>query len=779
MEKNKNKIFVLIDGHALVHRAYHALPPLSTGSGELVNAVFGFSSILLKMLNDLAPDYIAATFDLAGPTFRHKEFEAYKATRVKAPDELYAQIGRVKDVLAAFNIPVFEAPGFEADDVIGTIVKQVNPSTALRARKERIKTIIVTGDLDTLQLVGENVGVYTLKKGVKETMLYDEAAVRERFEGLGPEQMADFKGLKGDPSDNIPGVPGVGDKTAIQLLKEYGSLENLYKEIEKKKGNPSTRPAASLRVNSKKLLEKLLEFKEQAFFSKYLATIKRDAPVKFRLADALTRDFDREKVVKIFKDLGFYSLVGRLPEFDAAGQLKKRETGAPAGAKQAGSGEAPVALPLKLEATALEKIELARAQGVLSGKVYQLEKDLMPIITRMEKNGIKLDSKYLKDLSGRVNEELMALEKKIVGLAGQEFNVNSPQQLSQILFDKLGLQVKGLKKTPGKVISTAAAELEKLKGQHEIIGLILRQRELAKLKNTYIDALPLLVGADGRLRTSYDSLGTTTGRLSSKNPNLQNIPIRTDLGNEIRKAFVAEPGHKLLSADYSQIELRVVAHLAGDKDMIAIFKAGKDIHNATAAEILGLPENEVSKDQRRMAKVLNFGVIYGMSIHGLADAAGVDLARAKEFIKKYFEEFSGVAKFIEKTKKDAAREGFVQTLFGRKRFIPEINSSAWNLRQAAERMAVNMPVQGTAADLLKMAMVSLAKSEWLIANSKMLLQVHDELVFEVPEDKMKEAAEKIKSIMENIYELAVPLKVDIEAGDNWGELRQLTDNSKQ
>lgn len=767
MVNKKIKTLVLIDGHALIHRAYHALPPLSTGSGELVNAVFGFSSILLKMLKDLAPDYIAATFDLAAPTFRHKEFDEYKATRMKAPDELYAQIGRVKEVLAAFNIPVFEKEGFEADDIIGTLVKQ--------AKKSKVKTIIVTGDLDTLQLVDKSTSVYTLKKGVKETMTYDEAAVRERFGGLEPEQMTDYKGLKGDPSDNIPGVPGIGEKTAIELLKKYGSLKKIYEEVEKNKENPS----ASLGVKSNNLFKKLLDFKEQAVFSKYLATIKQDAPIKFRLADALTRDFDKEKVIKIFKDLGFYSLItrlpsampqayggqDRLPEFDKNGQIKKMT--APVNAAKTAAAE----LPLSHQPNVAEKIEQAREQGLLSGEIYQLEKDLAPVILRMEQNGIKLDLAYLKKLSIRVDDELTALEKQIIKLAGADFNVNSPQQLSQILFEKLGLQIKGLKKTPGKVISTAASELEKLKGQHAIIDLILRQRELAKLKNTYIDALPLLISADGRLRTSYDSLGTTTGRLSSKNPNLQNIPIRTALGNEIRKAFVAEPGYKLLSADYSQIELRVVAHLAGDKEMIKIFKEGKDIHSATAAEILDVKESEVGKDSRRMAKVLNFGVIYGMSLHGFAQAAGVELARAKEFIKKYFEEFSGVAKFIEKTKKSVSREGCVQTLFGRKRFIPEINSSAWNLKQAAERMAINMPVQGTAADLLKMAMVNIAKDQWLAANTRMLLQVHDELVFEVADDKIKEAATKIKDIMENVYQLVVSLKVDIEIGENWGELK--------
>ncbi len=762
-DKTKIKTLVLIDGHALVHRAYHALPPLNTGSGELVNAVFGFFSILLKTLKDLAPDYIAATFDLPGPTFRHKEFEEYKATRVPAPDELYAQISRVKDVLAAFNIPVFEKAGYEADDILGTIVKTINPPATpkrsfggrgnkqltINNKKEKIKIIIVTGDLDTLQLVNENTNVYTLKKGVKDTIMYDEAAVRERFDGLTPGQMVDYKGLKGDPSDNIPGVPGVGEKTAIEILKQYGSLEKLYKELEKT-GN---------KFKNEKLKAKLLEFKEQAFFSKYLATIKQDAPIKFKLKDALTRDFDKDKVIKIFKDLGFYSLVNRLPEFVGGVQVKKEQ-------------KVQAELPISNQPSVLEKIEQAREQGVLSKPIYQLEKSLAPVIAQMETNGIKIDIDYLKKLSRRVDGELMALEKAIIKLAGEKFNINSPQQLSQILFTKLGLQIKGLKKTPGKVISTAASELVKLKDQHEIIGLILRQRELQKLKTTYIDALPKLAGSDGRLHTSFDSLGTTTGRLSSKNPNLQNIPIRTELGNEIRKAFVAEAGYKLLAADYSQIELRVVAHLAADKEMIKIFKEGKDIHTATAVEVLGIKELEVDKNSRRMAKILNFGVIYGMSIHGFAEAAGVTVAVAKKFIKKYFEEFAGVAKYIAKIKQEAANDGFVQTLFGRKRFIPEINSSAWNLRQAAERMAINMPVQGTAADLLKMAMVEIVKR--LPLSAKLLLQVHDELIFEVPAKEVPKIAKMVKEIMENIYQLLVPLKVDVETGDNWGQLKQLT-----
>ena len=749
-ENKKLKTLVLIDGHALVHRAYHALPPLSTGQGELVNAVYGFASILLKVLKDLQPDYIAATFDLAGPTFRHKEFEEYKATRVKAPDELYAQIGRVKDVLAAFNIPVWEKEGYEADDVIGTIAKQVNRKQ-ITENNGKIKTIIVTGDLDTLQLVDNNISIFTLKKGVKETILYDEAAVRARFEGLGPEQMVDYKGLKGDPSDNIPGVPGIGEKTAIELLKQYGSLDNLYKELAKEKSS----------FKNEKLKTKLLENKEQAFFSKYLATIKQDAPIKFKLKDAVTHDYDKDKVIKIFKDLGFYSLITRLPD---------------SGKSQAVEKEKPEVKELNDKKDVYEKIEQARTQGILPDKLYQLEKELVPVIDAMEKTGIKIDAAYLKKLGQRVNKSLAELETKIYKAAGIRFNVNSPQQLSEILFSKLNIATKGLKKTPGKVISTAAGELQKLKGQHPIIDLIIVNRELTKLKTTYIEALPKLVAADGRLHTSFDALGTSTGRLSSKNPNLRNIPIRTELGNEIRKAFVADKGCKLLAADYSQIELRVVAHIAKDKEMTQAFKENKDIHTITAAEVLEVVPDKVTKEMRRMAKVLNFGVLYGMGAHGFAEAAGIDNSRAKDFIKKYFEEFSGIARYVEQTKKSAERQGFVQTMFGRRRFIPEINSSAWNLRQSAERMAVNMPIQGTAADIMKLAMVGVAKNQWLAANSKMLLQVHDELVFEVANDKVKEAAKEIKTIMENVYQLAVPLKMELEVGDNWGELKQLIIN---
>lgn len=767
----QNKTLVLIDGHALVHRAFHALPPLNTGRGELVNAVYGFVLVLLKVLKELKPDYLVATFDLAGPTFRHKEFEEYKATRVKAPDELYAQVGRVKEVLRAFNVPILEKEGYEADDIIGTVVKTVN------RQRPTVNSIIVTGDLDTLQLVNDKTKVFTLKKGVKDTILYNEKAVVERY-GLKPEQIADFKGLKGDPSDNIPGVPGVGDKTAADLLKEYGSIEKLYRKLEKFEVGSKK---SEVKFKNEKLAEKLLEHKEQAFFSKYLATIKCEAPIKFNLHDALAHDYDKRKIIKLFKELGFYSLIDRLP---ASPEPPRGEPRAEKGQEKEISEAEPRKLPSDEERDpSYEKIEQARAQGVLSEKIYQIEKELVPVIRQMEKNGIKINTEYLKKVGQKVSKRISELESKIHKIAGTTFNINSPQQLSEVLFSKLGIQTKGLKKTPGKVISTAASELEKLKGQHEIIDLVSDHRELVKLKTTYIDALPKLVAPDGRLHTSYDQLGTATGRLSSRNPNLQNIPVKTDLGREIRKAFMADEGFELLSADYSQIELRVVAALSQDKNMIRAFEGNQDIHILTAAEIFGVKPAQVTSAMRQAAKVLNFGVIYGMSIHGFAQAAGVDFEKAKIFIEKYFKEFSGVARYIEKTKREAAQNGYVQTLFGRKRFIPEINSSAWNLRAAAERMAINMPIQGTAADLIKMAMVQVANRLLHIAKSKddkpsaispkLLLQVHDELVFEVPEKEVRRTAVEIKEIMENTYKLVVPLKLEIEVGDNWGQMEEL------
>jgi len=746
------KRLILIDANALIHRSFHALPPLATKKGELVNAVYGFTAIILKVIKELKPDYIATAFDLPKPTFRHLEFEDYKATRPKTPEELTSQFPLVKKIVKAFNIPIFEKEGYEADDIIGTIAEKVSKE------KENLEVIIVTGDLDTLQLVNKKIKVYTLKKGITDTVIYDEQAVKQRY-GFGPKQLVDYKGLKGDPSDNIPGVAGIGDKTATKLIREFGSVENLYKSIEEGK--------TSL---PEKLKEKLLQGKEIALFSKKLATIQKDVPLGFDLEKCRLEDYDKEKVIKLLKELEFRSLINRLPQSEQERKELENKT---------------EASPLELSKQREKEIEEAYQNKILSEKLVQLEKELIPVLEEMEKTGIKIDVDFLKKLSRRITSKLKRLEKKIYDLAGVEFNINSSQQLSEVLFEKLGISVAGLRKTPKGVVSTAASELQKLKGKHKIINLILDYRELIKLKTTYIDALPKLVNHQNRIHTTYNQLGTTTGRISSSNPNLQNIPIKGEWGKEIRKAFIAEEGYSLISADYSQIELRIVACIANDEKMIEAFKNNQDIHKITAAEIYNIPLIKVTPEMRRQAKTLNFGIIYGMSIVGFAEASGVPRTKAKEFIEEYLRDFSGVAEYITRIKEKAKKDGYVETLLGRKRFLPEIKSSNYPIRQAAERMAINMPIQGTAADIMKVAMVTLWKRLKKETDNKarILLQVHDELVLEVRDDLIDEVSKITKEEMENVLEqpifnevrsiFKIPLEVEIKAGSNWGELIEI------
>lgn len=721
--------FLLIDGNALVHRAFHAIPPLTTKKGEMVNAVYGFLAILFKALREVGPEYAAATFDLAGPTFRHLEYQEYKAHRVKAPQELYDQLMRVKEAVSIFNIPIFEKEGFEADDVIGTIAEKLK-------KEKNLEIIILTGDLDTLQLVNSHTKIYTLKKGLSDSVMYDEKAVKDRY-GLEPKQMADFKGLKGDPSDNIPGVPGIGDKTASNLLTEFKTLDNLLANLKK--------------VKNEKLCQKLTELSDQALFSRALATINKETPIDFKIKDCLWREFSVEPARKFLTDMEFSSLVPRM--MDLAGKHQPTQT-----INDAEESKNEI----------LTEIEKAYNDGVFSKEVYELEKKLVPIVSKMQKNGILLDLGQIAKLDKKVSYDMAGLEKKVYALAGAEFNINSSQQLSEILFVKLGIETKGLKKTPGKVISTAAPELIKLQDSHPIIPMILEYRELAKLKNTYIDALPLLVDKkDGRIHTTFNQLGASTGRMSSQNPNLQNIPVKSDLGNEIRKAFVTDRDCYLLAADYSQLELRIVATIASDKKMTEIFNAEGDIHTATAAFVFDVAPEKVDKKMRRVAKALNFGIIYGMGSLAFAQNAGISRQSATEFIDKYFVDFAGVAEYITKIKEQAKRDSFVSTLLGRKRFIPEINSTAWNLRGMGERAAINAPVQGTAADIVKLAMVGVDK----VPEAKLLIQVHDELLFEVPKKKIDELAKKIQEIMESAYKLDVPLIVDLKYGVNWGEMK--------
>ena len=734
----KKEKIVIIDSHALIHRAYHALPVLTSPDGQAVQAVYGFASVLLRVIKELKPQYLVAAFDMAGPTFRHKEFQDYKAQRPVTDDELINQFPLVKELVAAFGIPVLECQGYEADDVIGTVVEKLK-------NKKDLEKIIVTGDLDSLQLIDDgNVKVYTLKKGVGDTVIYDQAAVTERFEGLGPKQMADFKGLKGDPSDNIPGVPGIGEKTAITLLKEYGNLENLYKNLK------------DIKTKSPKLFEKLSANKDQAFLSKKLAIIKRDVPVDFDITAASFDLGNDEEIKKLFFRFGFRSLVSRLN--DLKNQGGTMSNAAPEQAQLIG-----------------DELEEYYKKGIFSEKIYKLEKDVRPVLRKMERAGILLDVKILKNLSRKIADELSQIKKEVTRIAGEDFNLNSTQELGRIIFEKLNLGGRRIKKTKTGAYSTQAEELEKLKNTHPIFPLLLRWRELSKLQSTYVEALPRLVSPqDGRLHTTFKQLGAVTGRLASENPNLQNIPTKGEYGLEIRRAFTAPRGWLILAADYSQIELRVAAALSGDEKMIETFKKGEDIHTRTAAEIFNVAADKVTKEMRREAKTLNFGVLYGMGARAFAQSSGFSLSEAREFIHEYETDFSGLAKFIKDIKNKARAQGYVETLWGRKRYI-DLNSPNPGFRAAAEREAVNMPIQGTATgDIVKAAMVELDKKIGSKKDIKMILQVHDELVFEVESDAAKKYAPIIKEIMENVVVLAVPIVVEIEAGLNWGELRALS-----
>lgn len=748
------KKFLIIDGNALVHRAYHALPPLTTKKGELVNAVYGFLLVFFKALKDIKPAYVVAAFDLPGPTFRHKQFEQYKAKRVKAPDELYRQLPLVKEILSAMAVPIFEKPGFEADDVIGALA-----TLAAKEKTPLLEAIILSGDMDTLQLVNETTKVYTLKRGLKDTILYDIAEVKKRYDGLLPEQLQDYRGLRGDASDNIPGVAGIGEKTAIELLKEFSNLDNLYQEIK-----ANTKKAAKIKPG---VLQKLKDGQEQAVLSRQLAKIQCDIPLDFNLADCQFGQFDLLKVQAIFERFEFNTLLKKLPEL-TNGQPAKPTT-APEN-----FGPSPSNLfssRADFQQDIFSEIDQLESQEMLSAQIAQVERDLAPIIEQMEKSGIKVDIGRLNELSKKLETDLKDLEKKILQKAGVPFNLNSPQQLSEVLFDKLKISPLGLRKTPGGVISTGANELKKIKAAHPVVGLILRYRGLFKLKSGFVDSLATMINTkDGRLHPHFHQLGTETGRTSCSSPNLQNIPVKGELGAAIRRCFVAENGWQFIAADYAQVELRIVAHLAQDKKMLAIFQRGEDIHVSTASEIFGVPQEKVTKEMRSLAKTISFGVLYGMGATAFAERAGISKKQAKEFIEKYFTEFQGIAQYVQNTKQKARDDNFVATIFGRKRFLLEIDSLDPRLRAQAERMAVNLPVQGTAADIIKMAMVNLAQKKIINHNCRLLLQIHDELLFEVKEDVLQEKSQKIKKAMEQAVEITPAMVVKIEMGKNWGEL---------
>lgn len=904
------KTIVLIDSNALIHRAFHALPPLTKKDGTPSGAVYGYALTLLSVLDQLKPDYIAATFDLKGPTFRHEKYDQYKATRKKAPDELYAQIPIVKEMLRSFGIEIFEKAGFEADDVIGTLAKKGNLGI-----KEGLHKVIVTGDMDALQLVEENVEVFTLRKGIKDTVIYDTEGVKERY-NLTPTQIIDYKSLCGDASDNIPGVKGIGAIGATKLLVEYGTLEGVYENIDK--------------ITAKAMKKKLEEGREDAFLSYDLATIRTDVKFDFDLAKCSTESLDKNGLANFFKEMEFFTLFkrmggvgdldengtkedkplnkeelevkvdvienkedlekiietikkdklvsisslaseGRFHESSCQGlglcvngkkgyfvktglidelkevfldesikkigydfkkdiqilekeleielrgdffdtqiaaylldastkiELEKlvfKEFGVELENKVTKKGQASLLddteelkqkeaaekaiWQMRLKGRQEEELEkVSKGQVLKEGaslmKVFtELEAPVIRVISEMENAGIKVKKQTLEDLSEFTQNELDRLEGQIYSYVKTEFNINSPSQLAVVLYDELEIPTKDIKK--GKTgFSTAADQLAKIKELHPIVAFIEEYRELFKVKTTYADALPKLVEEDGRIHARFNQAVTATGRLSSSNPNLQNIPKHGKLANLIRSAFICEEGKVLISADYSQIDLRVAAHLSGDPKMIEIFQSGKDIHSSTAAWVNDIPQDEVTDKQRSEAKSLNFGILYGMGLYGFMRDSGVSRQRAKFFMDEYMKAFSKLKDFIEGVKELARSNGFVETELGRRRYIPAINSQNAMMRNAAERVTVNLPIQGLAADIMKLAMIATWEDVMKKYNKqkqkvRMVLQIHDELVFEVDEDITDEFEKDLKKSMESVYKLKVPLIVDVSRGKNWSEL---------
>ncbi len=903
MAKDK-PLLLLFDGNGLIHRAFHAIPPLTISkTGEMVNAVQGFASTLLKVLNEVKPTHWAIAFDRPTPTFRHEKFEAYKAQRPETPQELVSQIKRVHQLVDAFQLPTFEIDGYEADDVLGTL--------SCQASQQGIDTVIVTGDNDILQMVSPGIKVLSPRRSFSDTVTYDEAGVQDKY-GITPQQLTDLKALAGDPSDNIPGIPGIGDKTAAKLLQQFGSLEGIYAHIEE--------------ITPDKLRASLGDRKAQVFQNKELVTIVTSVPVTLDLDACRVSAYDRRQVVELFRELEFAKLLSRLPE-----EMQWTPTVAPsqavperdyhtvstdqaleklitqlAAAKEfavdletsskvamaadlvgislsSAPGEAfyiPVGhrtlsqivqLPLsqviaklkplledtkiakiaqngkfditvlaeygiklrnlafdtmiaayllgekalglkalafnklgiemtpitdligkgvKQTSMAMTEIEQAadyacadaditlRLKSKLEAELHQaelwqlfseIEMPTVPVLVAMERNGVALDAELLRDMSHSLGKEMLRLEAEVYDSIGYRFNLNSSQQLSRILYEELKLPAS--RKTKGGY-STDASALERLKGTHPVIELVLQYRQLAKLKSTYTDALPALINPKtGRIHTSFNQTGTTTGRLSSSEPNLQNIPVRGELGGRIRQAIIAEPGWYLLSADYSQIDLRALAHISQDPELIATFLRDEDVHTITASRVFNVPPNEVTADMRRVAKTVNFGVIYGMSDYGLEQATDLSRQEAAQFISAYFEKYPKVQDYIETTKAQARKQGYVQTVMGRRRYIPEIKSINRQVSEAAERMAINMPVQGTSADIIKIASVNLHREmEKRGLKSKMILQVHDELVFEVPPEEMELMKKLVTEMMPQALKLSVPLKIDIKVGKNWAEM---------
>ncbi len=786
-KKSKNKLLILLDAHAIIHRAYHALPEFSTQDGEPTGALYGVTAMLLKILKDLKPDYVVACYDLPGGTFRHEAYENYKAGRPKADVALVSQINRSRELLGAFNIPIYDHKGFEADDILGTIVEQTK-------KDKNLDVIIASGDMDTLQLVsGSKIRVFTLKKGINDTIIYDEAGVLARF-GFPPKLIPDYKGLRGDPSDNIIGISGIGEKTATTLITTFGRLEDMYKKLKKDKVSFEK---AGL---SPRVIEILTQGEEEALFSKTLAEIRRDAPITFTLPEkTIFQGIEHDKVFENLKKFEFKSLESRFRGlFGSGGNEEIQEEPRPSvdtkeleettlalwvvNSEMTNPTEEDIyTYTREKEFTSAKKKILTELKEKKLEYVYNsIELPILPLVQEMEAQGVLIDLPYLKKLSLDYHATLAGIEKNIYELAGGEFNINSPKQLGEILFDKLNLTAKGLKKTGTGARSTRISELEKLQGSHPIIDKIMEQREIQKLLSTYIDAIPPLISLDGRLHARFIQSGSTTGRFSSTDPNLQNIPIKSELGRNVRKAFVAPEGSVLLALDYSQIELRLAAILSGDTALIKIFKDGSDVHASVASRVFGVSEDKITNEMRRHAKVINFGIIYGMGVNALKEALGTSRAEAETFYRGYFEKFPGITKYLEDVKAFARKHGYTETLFGRRRPFSDIRSPIPYIQASAERMAINAPIQGTAADLIKLALLhnheALAK-ENLLPDARLILQIHDELIYEVKKDILPNVKKLLIETMEGVLDVTkknaekVPILVSTGVGATWDDLK--------
>jgi DNA polymerase-1 len=792
-----NKRLVILDTHAILHRAYHALPDFASSKGEPTGALYGLVTMLLRIAGELKPDYIAATFDLPKPTHRHIAYDKYKSHRPPADEALISQLNLAREVLDAFGVARYEKEGFEADDLIGTIAEHMK-------KHHGVDVIIASGDMDTMQLVDDDrVRVFTLKKGLTDTVLYDEKKVIERY-GFVPLLIPDFKGLRGDPSDNIPGIKGIGEKTATILIKEFGSIEDIYKTLKK---NPEKIKEAGIKDG---MFEKLKSGEEDAEFSKELATIRRDAPIHFDLPEKEWRESIHPKQVEdMLSRFEFRSLVPRIkslvgdineknvtePSIPGDDLFSEVETTIPADELMRAALAVSV-LDSNIPEPTLEDIYRAGHSRVFAeAKLHILEEikenelefvyekielPLVPILRQMEKKGVCIDKRFLNDLSKEYHHELKKIEERIYKAAGEEFNISSPKQLGVVIYDKLGLKPERQKKTATGARTTRESELEKMRGMHPIIVDILAHRELSKLLGTYIDNLPTMLDEKNRVHTTFIQIGAATGRIATKNPGLQNIPIKTELGRAIRKAFVAEKGSVMLAFDYSQIELRIAAWLSGDQGLTQIFKEGRDAHTEVASRVFHVRAEDVSYDQRRSAKVINFGILYGMGVTALQQSLGTSRREAQEFYNQYFEAFPQLALYIDAVKAFAATNGYTKTYFGRRRYFDGIKSPIPYVRAAAERMAINAPMQGTQADIVKLAMVKITdylKEQNVFDGAHMLLQVHDELVFEIEEDRARGLAPHIKEIMENIVpekeRLGIPFIAEGKIGKNWGEMEKI------